>query len=105
MHSWRKLCTIASVFLLAVILLLSWFGSPLIDYQMEQKMYTQLQKQGYQREDILKLDTIYDRHGRTPYLVQVIFADAPETVHSYFYDGEQVLQEMEQTEKTTENPG
>lgn len=88
MHSWRKVCTIVSIVLLAVILLLNYFGSPLTRYQLEQQVADYLQEQGYQQEDLAELSSVYDRHARNKYMVKVVFTDAPEAVRYYYYDEE-----------------
>ncbi len=55
MHIWRKLCTVLSLVLLAGILFVSCFGSPLVRYQLERQVQTYLEAQGYQEEDWTRL--------------------------------------------------
>lgn len=99
MLSWRKLCTVASVLLLAAILLLYYFGSPLTRYQLERQVADYLQAQGYEAAELLELDSVYDRHGHNKYVVRVVFATAPEAAHYYYYNSELELQETEQIGK------
>ena len=99
MPSWRKVCTILAVVLLAVILLLNYFGSPLTRYQLERQVADYLQELGYQQEDLAELNSVYDRHARNKYMVKVVFADAPKAAHYYYYDEELELQEVEQIGK------
>ena len=96
MHSWRKICTVVSVLLLAAILLLNHFGSPVTRYQLERQVAVYLENQGYEQAEIAQLDSLYDKHGHHKYMVKVVFADAPEAAHYYYYNSELELQEVEQ---------
>lgn len=92
---WRKLCTAGAILVLAVILLLHQFGSPLVRYQLEQQVSAYLQEQGYREKEIAQLACLYDSQAQTPYTVKVVFAGTPERVRYYYYDQELHLQESE----------
>lgn len=95
MLSWRKACTVLTVILLAMVLLLNQFGSPLTSYHMEQQVTDYLQKQGYQQQDLASLKAVYNRNEQHKYMVEVIFTDAPDKVHAYYYDVENGIKELE----------
>ena len=96
MLNWRKVCTVLSVLLLVTILLLNQFGSPLACYRLEKQVYSHLQAQGYQQEDIAEMKVYYDRNARNKYVAEVQFTSMPDRLYHYCYDSDQQIQETEQ---------
>ncbi len=94
-HNWRQLCTIATIILIVLVLLLSQFGSPLAGYLMERQVYSHLQEQGYNEEDIADIRVIYSPNERYAYTAEVDFQDHGGYMRYYVYNNEHKLQELE----------
>ena len=99
MYNWRKACTVLTVVVLLAVILLSQFGSPLTRLQMKRQVAQYLQEQGYTVEQLAEVQTVYDKREQNEYLVKVVFADAPDTAHYYFYDENKQIQELEKLEQ------
>ena len=98
MYNWRKACTVLTVVVLLAVILLSQFGSPLTRLQMKRQVAQYLQEQGYTVEQLAEVQTVYDKREQNEYLVKVVFADAPDKAHYYFYDEDKQIQELEKLE-------
>ena len=99
MYNWRKACTVLTVVVLLAVILLSQFGSPLTRLQMKRQVAQYLQEQGYTVEQLAEVQTVYDKREQNEYLVKVVFADAPDQAHYYFYDEDKQIQELEKLEQ------
>lgn len=95
---WRRLCTIATVVLLILLLLLKQFGSPVVSYRMERQVYQYLQEQGYRSETIADVCVIYDPDNRHAYTAKVMFLDHGGYTRYYYYNNDQLIQGLEKTE-------
>lgn len=99
MQLWRKVCTVLTVLLLLGVVLLNQFGSPLTRYAMERDVSEYLQTIGYARRNIQSVQAVYNRDAQSPYMVEVIFTNAPQQCHYYVYDSKRELQEIEKIGK------
>ena len=95
---WRRLCTIATVILLILLLLLKQFGSPVVSYRMERQVYQYLQEQGYRSEEIADIRVIYDPANRHVYTAKVVFLDHGEYTRYYYYNDDQLIQALKKIE-------
>lgn len=98
MGKWRKVCTVATVALLAAFLLLSWYGSPLTRYQLGRQVESYLLEAGYQADDLAELAVQYDRREQNKYVVRVVFAAVPDAPRYYYCDDELHIQELRRTD-------
>lgn len=96
---WRQVCTIITIILLVLVVLLSQFGSPLAGLLMERQVYSLLQTQGYGAEDIAGIQILYNPGERHVYTAEVTFRDHGGYTHYYIYNGDQELQELERFSK------
>ncbi len=94
-HSWRQLCTIATILVLVLIVLLNQFGSPLTGYLLERQVVQHLQMQGYSEEHFSDVRVIYNPSDRHTYTAEVIFQDHGGYARYYAYNSEHELQELE----------
>lgn len=94
-HIWRQLCTVATIVLLVLILLVSQFGSPLAGILMERQVYQYLQQQGYGEEDIRDITVTYHPGERNVYISEVTFRDHGGYTRYYIYNSDKEIQEME----------
>lgn len=79
----RKLCGIASVIILATLVWIVFFGSPLAIRQTEQATLLYLRGYGYSAEDIISIDGYYDRKDNKKYYAKVLFLGEPEGIYTY----------------------
>ena len=98
-HIWRQVCTIATIILLVLVVLLSQFGSPLAGLVMERQVYSLLQEQGYGDEDIQDIRIRYNPKERHVYTAEVVFQDHGGYMCYFMYNGNQELQELERLSK------
>ncbi|MBQ2119414.1 MAG: DUF3139 domain-containing protein [Peptococcaceae bacterium] len=94
-HIWRQLCTVATIVLLVLILLVNQFGSPLAEILMERQVYQHLQQQGYDEEDIANIRVTYHPRERNVYVSEVFFPDHGGYVRYYIYNSDKEIQELE----------
>lgn len=66
---------------------------------MERQVFSYLQEQGYEKQDFSQVKAVYSPNEQHKYMVEVIFADAPQKVHYYFYDVENGIKELERIGK------
>lgn len=95
MPIWRKMCTVGTVLLLAIVLILNYYGSPLIHYQMRQ----QIETLGFSSQDVAEAHVIYDRCNPHKYILQIVLCKNPDEIRSYYYDSEHELQELERIQR------
>ena len=95
MQLWRKVCTVLTILLLLGVVLLNQFGSPLTCYAMEREVTEYLQMIGYAERDIQTVQAVYNRDEQRPYMVKVVFKEAPQQVFYYVYDSKRELQKIE----------
>lgn len=95
MPAWRKACTLGTVLLLALVLILNYYGSPLIHYQMRQQVATL----GFSETDVAEAHVIYDRRNPHKYILQIVLQEYPDVIRSYYYDSEHELQELERIKR------
>jgi hypothetical protein len=94
-HIWRQLCTVATIVLLVLILLVNQFGSPMAEILMERQVYQHLQQQGYGEEDIADIRVTYHPGERNVYISEVFFPDHGGYVRYYIYNSDKEIQELE----------
>lgn len=95
MGNWRKVCTGMSVIILALILGLNLFGSPVASWHLERQVRAHLIASGLNEEEILSTKAVYQRDNQNSYIVQVVFTDEPEIVHYYHRNVDKEIQELE----------
>ena len=98
-HIWRQLCTVATIVLLVLILLINQFGSPLAGILMERQVYLHLQQQGYGGEDIADIRVTYHPGQRNVYISEVSFLDHGGYMRYFIYNSDREIQELERISK------
>lgn len=84
----RKICGILSLIIIGIMLLSSFFGSPIAIYQIERGVTAHLLDQGIEGEDILSVKGHYVRKGdpSSKYYAEVKLAGEPDEVLVFQYD-------------------
>lgn len=84
----RKLCGILSLLIVSIMLLSSFFGSPIAIYLTERGVVSYLLEQGIDEADILSVQGHYVRKAdpSSKYYAEVKLAEKPDEVLIFQYD-------------------